>query len=389
MRLPRRPYSLLALTVLGAACPRACGRQAAAPDRSVKPAPSPDAAPLAAAAIDARPPDAGPPPGIHGSIRALAVGPGGELYAAGELKDLGSVIRWDGTRWSPVGSPLWGDVQALAIDGAGNLYARGGFSEPAGCIARWNGKAWSALGEGLICCAGSCTNEPGPLGIDGAGNVYTKDHVSREYDLSAVRKWDGISWSTLGDSVGVSALAVTRAGTVYALGKLNPMGDNGRTYYGVVNKWDGQRWQEIIDGEFLWNADSLAADEAGKLYIGGSFTDADDVRAAGLVEWNGEALSRVGRRRYPFAGAGSLAVDQAGSLYAVTAGQVVRWNGRSWAALGAPSPGYLRALAVDGRGVVYAALEDNSTGMSHVGRWDGHAWSVLRFDLPGDAGSPR
>jgi hypothetical protein len=376
---------LLALALLGAACPRACGRREGAPEAAVKPAPTPDAAPLAAAPIDARPPDAGPPPGIHGSILALAVGSKGELYAGGEFQGLGSVIRWDGTRWSLVGSPLWGGVQALAADGAGKLYTRGGFSEPAGCIARWNGSAWSALGEGLACCPASCTNEPGPLVIDGANNLYTTDRPT------AVKKWDGTSWSELAGPPGASALAVTRAGTVFCLGQFNPLGDEGRDYFGVLARWTGQDWEELVQGAFGWDVQALAADDAGHVYLGGSFSKANDVRAPGLVAWNGEALSRVGRRRYPYEGAAVLAVDPGGSLYAGTgAGQVARWNGRSWAAFGAPFEGhvYLRALAVDRRGVVYVALEDNSTGMSHVGRWDGHAWSVLPFDWPGDASSP-
>ena len=42
-------------------------------------------------------------------------------------------------------------VSALALDGAGNLYAGGGFLNAGGVwvghIAKWNGSTWSALGS--------------------------------------------------------------------------------------------------------------------------------------------------------------------------------------------------------------------------------------------------
>ena len=46
-----------------------------------------------------------------------------------------------------------GTVLALAVDGAGNLYAGGGFTSAGGVaandIAKWDGSAWSALGSGM------------------------------------------------------------------------------------------------------------------------------------------------------------------------------------------------------------------------------------------------
>ena len=60
---------------------------------------------------------------------------------------------------------------ALAVDGAGNLYAGGSFTMAGGVnanrIAKWDGAAWSPLGNGMtvLVCHGA-------LAVDGAGNLY-------------------------------------------------------------------------------------------------------------------------------------------------------------------------------------------------------------------------
>jgi hypothetical protein len=68
----------------------------------------------------------------------LAVDGAGNLYAGGEFGTAGSasvnnIAKWDGSAWSGLGSGLTGGfedeaVEALVIDGAGHLYAGGGFT---------------------------------------------------------------------------------------------------------------------------------------------------------------------------------------------------------------------------------------------------------------------
>jgi len=61
-----------------------------------------------------------------------------------------------------------GDVDALALDGSGNLYAGGWFPTaggvPANYIARWDGSAWSALGSGMNTFLDA-------VAVDGPGNL--------------------------------------------------------------------------------------------------------------------------------------------------------------------------------------------------------------------------
>ena len=116
--------------------------------------------------------------GLGGSLTgvwALVVDGAGNLYAGGTF---GYVAKWDGNAWSPLaavpsGEPGYVSVSALAVDGAGNLYAGGRFTTAGGVaannIAKWDGSTWSALGSGL----GGVENPVvSALAVDGAGNLY-------------------------------------------------------------------------------------------------------------------------------------------------------------------------------------------------------------------------
>jgi hypothetical protein len=95
-------------------------------------------------------------PGTDGLITALAVyddGSGPALYAGGGFTIAGGapanrIARWDGSRWSALGSGMNATVNALAVydDGSGPaLYAGCSFSSSPAVVARWNGSSWSTV----------------------------------------------------------------------------------------------------------------------------------------------------------------------------------------------------------------------------------------------------
>ena len=170
--------------------------------------------------------------GYEPYVFALAVdGTGPTVYAGGQFTTAGGVsaiyiAKWDGTAWSPLGSGMSGWVSALAVDGADNLYAGGSFSGAGGvsanCVAKWNGTAWSALGSGMVGPQGRYAECVLALAVDGAGNLYAGGSFWEAGGVSAnsIAKWDGTAWSPLGSGMGgeefndpfVSALAVDDAG---------------------------------------------------------------------------------------------------------------------------------------------------------------------------------
>ena len=92
-------------------------------------------------------------------VYALAVGPGGELYAGGYFTTAGGVsanhvARWDGQAWEPLGEGMDYYVRSLAVSSGGALVAGGRFGQadgmPVDRVARWDGASWRGLDGTLV-----------------------------------------------------------------------------------------------------------------------------------------------------------------------------------------------------------------------------------------------
>jgi hypothetical protein len=344
--------------------------------------------------------------GMNGYVTALAVDRAGRLYAGGPFTTAGgvaaaNVARWTGT-WSALGSGVNGSVLALATDTAGNLYAGGNFTAAGGVtsasIAKWNGgllSSWSTLGSGI---AGGQVNA---LAADNAGNVYAGGSFTTAGTASAddIAQWNGNTWSALGSGTGggasplVTALAVDIAGNLYAGGSFAVIGGVSANN---IARWNGTTWTALGSGisgsvnigrRSIVNA--LAVDRAGRLYAGGTFTNAGGVATANIAQWNGSTWSALGSgvNSSVFA----LALDGSGSLYAggyftaasaSAVSHLAKWDGGAWSALGSginPN-GSIWALVVDRAGNLYAGGYFTNAGgvaANHIAEWNGNAWSAL------------
>jgi hypothetical protein len=176
-------------------------------------------------------------PGVDGDVVAMAVDGAGNVYVAGDFTVVNNIIvngiaKWNGSSWSAFGSGISGaglfggpDVLALAVSGS-TLYAGGEFtnagSVPANGIAEWNGTSWSALGSGI-----SGADSYGSLYVSGlalsGGTLYAGGDFANAGGSTAnyIAKWDGSSWSALGSGMNspVYWLAVSGTGSdLYAGG---------------------------------------------------------------------------------------------------------------------------------------------------------------------------
>ena len=299
------------------------------------------------------------------------------------------IAKWDGAAWSPLDSSMNGcRVEALVVDGAGNLYAAGHFTTSGGAdashVAKWDGTAWSALGSGI----GHWVDA---LALDDTGNLYAGGYFTAAGGVSAnyIAKWDGASWSPLGDGMndGVVALVVDGAGNLYAGGAFTTAGGVSANY---IAKWDGTSWSPLGDG-MNNSVSALAIDGEGNLIAGGDFTTAGGAVASRIARWDGIAWLPLGDGMNGTVRA--LASDGVGNVYAdgdfTTAGgaganRIARWDGTAWLPLGSGMGNDMVeiawALAVDNAGDVYAGGDFTSAGGITVGRiatWDGTAWSCM------------
>ena len=318
----------------------------------------------------------------HGDNNAYALavwddGRGPALYVGGGFEGIGNgdqtisaphIFRWDGRRIESLDAPFQAGpyVLALAIFDDGNgpaLYAGGDFAFRANNrlyrgIARWDGRAWSPVGD-----------SPGT----GSGAVYA---------LTVFDDGHGPALIACGNFTQMGSVAVA-----------------------CIARWDGHTWGQLGSGisELDHFPDALAVfDDGGgpALYVGGSFASAGGVPANGIARWDGTSWSDVGGGLLEHAYVLALAGFDDGSgpaLYAgglfqsaggVSARNIARWDGATWAALGAGTDGFVDALQpVDeptGPVLYCGGGFANADGIASpkLARWSAGAWSAVGGGLP-------
>ena len=242
----------------------------------------------------------------EGSVSALCVfddGSGPALYAGGDFEKSGrdpmfGIARWDGTKWSAVGSGIFGgSVFDMAVfdNGTGPaLYVAGEFSSVGGVfsprIARWDGTEWTGVDGGFR----TWWVETLEVFDDGSGEALyaggfffqagsvRADNIARLYDTE---------WTTVGDGLddAVYDLHVFDDGTqpaLYAAGAFENSGDDPINY---IAKWDGEHWLPLGIGTDTSAAAMGTFDDGNgpALYVGGFFTEAGGETARNMAAWRG------------------------------------------------------------------------------------------------------
>ncbi len=173
-------------------------------------------------------------------------------------------------------------------------------------IAKWNGASWSALGTGLqgvfpyaYSLASYDEDGPGPKkpALFVVGDFDSAGNTSGKY----VARWNGTAWSSVG-----TGTPFTDSPLHTIVADLDGPGPGREALYvcsreeiafgtkGLVKKWDGVSWTRLGDG-FLGQA--YSADAAGltvtefngvrRLVCSGNFTSADGKPANKIAYWTG------------------------------------------------------------------------------------------------------
>lgn len=302
----------------------------------------------------------GTAPGSNGEVFALALAPGGDLLAVGNMLISGltgtGVLRWDGSSWHTLGPGAIGQhsqyVMALAVTPTGDLFLGGDFEQQNGVgatrLARWNGSTWQALaagpGNGLNARASAVAVAPN-------GSVYVAGYFFRAggNPFYQVACWNGSSWSSVGLGNGINgsieAMAVAPSGDVYIGGNFSQVGTVAANN---VARWNGTAWSALSsstgNGVSGW-VRAMAVTPTGEVYVGGQFSFAGGRNANAVVHWNGTAWDNMSggipnSNQSPTVWAMALALN--GNLY-VSGGfdrssagggpNILSWNGSTWTSL--------------------------------------------------------
>jgi len=410
-------------------------------------------------------------------VRALAVY-GTKLVAAGHFYDLQSVAAWDGATWSGLGpglqilggsSTVPADVYALAAIGS-DLVAVGkiqfaGATVIAGA-ARWNGAAWSSLGaiteqhgvgewagepvtaalvSGSVRPArwtGSSWVDDGSPAVAFAYALFN-DGVSLYFggrgSLGApdgFLRYDGATWTPLQQAwaPGMSGLIgvpgngpevydlIEHEGALYAAGNLMMAGaEDHFTSVISVARWDGAAWSALPPtpgfGVYTlshYNGALVAGGErwvatlgpGGWTQLGGSLgasvlslaqVGADLVAVgylpylglSGVARWNGSSWAAVGagfdviNGDLPYAvvgyGGGLVAGGHLTASGSTPLHNLAFWNGTSWGDFGGGADGDVYALTLSGPDLLVGGFFTHVGGVEAHGaaRWNGAAWVPL------------
>ena len=334
-----------------------------------------------------------------GPAQGLGLYVGGSFLQAGSTT-VSRIARWDGAVWSALGSGAQGTVDGMTVfdDGLGGgpaLIAGGAFSSMGGVpntsrVAKWNGSAWSALSTGMeaqvtvLLPFDEDGAGPNPPVLFAGGYFETAGGLERQF----IARWDGATWSDVGGPTAlnqhVHSMHVFDEGNgedLYVGGHFNTAAGQNVRY---IAKWDGTSWSPVGNG---FNGEVLAItsfdDGSGggpQLYAGGFFTlTFEGVPVNFVAKWTGTAW--VGLNTGMNDAVWSLTTFDDGSghgpaLYAggwfTTAGglisrRVAQWNPADPAVRQPPSDFSVAA----GGAAVFSVVATGSPPVSYQWRKDG------------------
>lgn len=327
------------------------------------------------------------------------------------------ITKWDGLNCSRVGAGLSATVLSFLPQehtGQSKLLLTGNFTTAVDpgrpVVLQLDGESRTTLGTGLSGPRAFCAAEFD----DGTGwKLYVGgQHLRVGNDLNYIAKWDGNQWSMLNSGLfpgTARALQVFDDGMGPALFVGGEFTQAGVLSVGNIGKWDGISWtslgQGVEGGNEGVNDLEVFDDGSGPaLFVGGDFALAGGIINRGIAKWNGTSWESLGTGiEGTYAYVQTLAVFDDGSGPAIFAGgdfsqaggipaeNIAKWNGVTWAPVGTGIQGSIYALAVfdDGTGPAlfvggYFTTAGGKTASS-IAKWDGIQWSPVSLGVSIDA----
>ncbi len=355
----------------------------------------------------------------------------------------------NGQNWNQLGFDIDGEAVGdgsghVSMNAAGDRVAIGasvndgnGLSSGHVRIYEWSGTSWVQLGGDIDGEAAGdnfgfalSMNDVGDRVAIGAsnndGNGSNSGHVR-------IYKWDGVTWSQLGNDIDGEAaedkfghsVEINSIGDRVVIGAYLNEGNSSNPYANSghvrIYKWSGTSWVQLgsdIDGvaEGDYTGFKVAIDSVGDRVAISSTRDDEIGYNAGKVriyDWNGSSWNQIGNDIK-----GEAAEDQFGWSVAINSvgnrigigsanndgngsnsghARIYEWSGTSWVQLGsdidgeAAFDGFGWSLSINSNGdrvIVGAWLNDgngSSAGHARIYDWNGTSWIQIGTDLDGEA----
>ncbi len=327
---------------------------------------------------------------VRGRINVV----GNFTHAASTIPMSGIAI-WNATenRWQAVSSSFDANVNGF-LEFQGSMYAFGSFTraggDAAGSVAKWDGLAWRPVGTNALRFTHALVEYNGQLVA--AGSNPNQDGTFNQ----RVMRFDGTTWLPLTDEasstfVGPANDLIVYNGDLYASGQFSVAGG---VPANCIARWDGLAWnplQQGLTGIFGSQSSVFASALAvfqNELYVGGAFVNAGSVTNVNhIARWNGSTWNRAGTLNgyNPFAFVGSLQEFQ-GQLYATgnalfgSNQEIGRWNGLTWTGI-SPGLGFGggRSMCVHNGRLYVGGAFTSAGGSTSIGiaRYTGTAWQTV------------
>ena len=361
--------------------------------------------------------------GTNSTVHSIAF-MGTDVIITGTFITVGGVsrsriARWNGTSWSSLGSGL--DAvrdsaspslagKALAVSGS-NLFLGGVFGKAGGNtavnLAKWNGTDWKPISSRDVSGFGVSGNVRA-IALDG-NDIYIGGDFLYVGETAATRvaKWDGRSWSALGNGLDarVARLEVM-GGQLYAGGLFTGSGTGGsRVNANKLAVWNGTAWA-AVGGSITSSGEVHSMKASGSnLYVGGNFSEMGGVAGTfSIAKWDGSAWSPLGGglrsndataglvydidadgNDVYFVGAFTKAHASTADSNPLSVGRVAWWNGSVWNTLGT---GFNSSLTYQIEFVspteIYAGggfTMASDAPANRIARWNGASWVPLGSGL--------
>ena len=291
----------------------------------------------------------------------------------------------------------------------GKIYVGGNFTNAGGVsgannLARWNpvSEAWEVVITGIVTNTSPAFVSVNDMAFDANGDLYiTGDFRDTATSTVGVLKITDLSGTPTANAMGGGiagglrigyAIIISQTGDIYLCGAFDTVNSVANTKN--IAKWNGTVWSPLSTGLAL-SANTLAIAPNGLLYIGGDFNDA---AYPYLCKWNGSAFSAVGTNTDINGSVKTLAFDGAGKLWVggvftnaagnPNADYIAIWNGTQWLAAGTGANNIIYGINIYGNRVYVGGMFTSIGGLTlsdRVAYWQNGSWHLLDIDIPGNA----